>query len=84
MREKGKDIFLQVCNKCILPETFPGIHFDSEGVCNFCSTKGVEQSYRKERSRLNYKFGTLIKEKKGKGCYDALMCFSGGKTVLTH
>lgn len=26
---------LKRCVKCILPETFPNIHFDSNGVCNF-------------------------------------------------
>lgn len=24
------------CTKCILPETFPGIEFDENGVCNYC------------------------------------------------
>ncbi|WP_194974473.1 glucosamine 6-phosphate synthetase [Aquiflexum lacus] len=24
------------CAKCILPETFPFIHFDHDGVCNYC------------------------------------------------
>ena len=27
---------LRRCTKCILPETFPGIVFDEEGVCNIC------------------------------------------------
>lgn len=26
------------CNRCILPETFPGIEFDEYGVCNYCRT----------------------------------------------
>ena len=24
------------CSKCILPESFPGIYFDSDGICNKC------------------------------------------------
>jgi len=24
------------CTTCILPETFPGITFNAEGVCNYC------------------------------------------------
>ena len=24
------------CTKCILPEDYPGIRFNSEGICNFC------------------------------------------------
>ena len=27
---------LRRCTKCILPETFPFIEFDDEGVCNYC------------------------------------------------
>ena len=46
---------MKICNNCILPETFPGIRFDENGVCNFC------------------------REFKGKGSYDCLMAYSGGK-----
>ena len=27
---------LKRCSKCILPETYPHIHFDKDGVCNYC------------------------------------------------
>lgn len=27
---------LKRCTRCILPDTFPFIHFDAEGVCNYC------------------------------------------------
>ena len=36
---------LKRCSKCILPETFPGIKFDEEGVCNYC------KNYKKQRLR---------------------------------
>jgi glutamine---fructose-6-phosphate transaminase (isomerizing) len=29
--------YLKRCTKCVLPETFPHIKFDENGVCNFCS-----------------------------------------------
>jgi len=29
---------LRRCTLCILPETFPGIEFDEDGVCNYCRT----------------------------------------------
>lgn len=37
-----KNIFKKIerlrrCSKCILPETFPFIEFDSKGVCNYCN-----------------------------------------------
>ena len=27
---------LQKCTKCILPETYPFIKFDNDGICNYC------------------------------------------------
>ena len=29
---------MKICTRCILPETFPGIVYDGEGVCNYCLT----------------------------------------------
>ena len=67
------------CTRCVLPETYPGIHFDTEGVCNFCRRfKGVDrlkQSMKKYRTR----FEKLLVEKKREGEYDAIMAYSGGK-----
>lgn len=67
------------CIKCILPETFPGIRFNKEGVCNFClEFKGIKH-LKDKKTEYKKKFETLIKENKGKNSYDALMCYSGGK-----
>jgi len=27
---------MRICSTCILPETFPMVHFDAHGVCNYC------------------------------------------------
>jgi tRNA(Ile)-lysidine synthase TilS/MesJ len=70
---------LKVCRNCVLPETFPGIRFNEEGLCNFClEFKSIEN---KERMQAKYKqkFEKLIKEYKNKSTYDAIMCYSGGK-----
>jgi tRNA(Ile)-lysidine synthase TilS/MesJ len=67
------------CIKCILPETFPGIRFNEEGVCNFClEFKGLKHLEDK-KTEYKKKFETLVNEYKGKNSYDALMCYSGGK-----
>ena len=67
------------CIKCILPETFPGIRFNEEGVCNFClEFKGLKHLEDK-KTEYRKKFETLVNEYKGKNSYDALMCYSGGK-----
>ena len=41
MREKEGDIGkyfanMRRCTKCVLPETFPRIKYDENGVCNYC------------------------------------------------
>ena len=59
------------CKVCVLPETFPGVRFNAEGICNFCSSyTGVETQ---EQKKLKYrkKFEALIEKTKGK---TALMC----------
>ena len=70
---------LRVCAKCALPETFPGIRFNEEGVCNTClDFKGIG-SERAKKAEYKKKFEALLKEYRGSGTYDALMCYSGGK-----
>ena len=79
MQQSGSGTSPRVCSKCVLPETFPGIHFDTEGVCNFCSATGASDSHRRDSTRYRSRFAALLKEHQGKGCYDAVMCYSGGK-----
>lgn len=70
---------MNICARCILPETFPGVKFDDGGICNHClSFKGVEalQAHKKEYEE---KFLNLVERFRGKGAYDCLVAFSGGK-----
>jgi len=70
---------MKVCTNCVLPETFPGIRFNEEGVCNIClDFKGVGSEQTK-KVEYRERFEALIKEYKGSGTYDVLMCYSGGK-----
>ncbi len=70
---------LTVCTRCALPETFPGIRFNEKGVCNFCLEFKETGSEAAKKAEYREKFGVLIKEHRGSGTYDALMCYSGGK-----
>lgn len=70
---------MKICKVCILPETFPGIKFDQDGVCNFClQFKGRKYV---EESKILYqkKFEGLLKRYKDQKSYDCLMAYSGGK-----
>ncbi len=72
---------MKICNKCILPETFPGIRFNDQGICNHCQRaedSGIDIDEKKSeyRDRLDQ----LIKTVKGSSpSYDVIMAFSGGK-----
>ena len=70
---------LRVCAECVLPETFPGVRFNEEGVCNICLDYEGLESWQTRKAEYKGKFEALIKEYKGSGTYDVLMCYSGGK-----
>lgn len=60
------------CTKCILPKSFPGIHFNENGVCHLCSSfqhiKPLgEQQLRQSLSNSN------------NSPYDCVVLLSGGK-----
>jgi len=62
------------CTKCILPETFPWIEFDENGVCNYClEYEPVKVLGEDELLKVLEKF-------RGKGeKYDCLVPISGGR-----
>jgi len=74
---------MKICNRCILPETFPGIRFDENGVCNYCirfESKGVRLDQEKYKYKI--KFLSLLEEledSRPERSYDVLMAYSGGK-----
>jgi N-acetyl sugar amidotransferase len=67
------------CKKCILPNNYPGITFDNEGVCNEC------RSFEKRWSNYNWnakekELEKIFSEAKRKNRrYDCLVPVSGGK-----
>lgn len=71
---------MQVCNKCLLPETFPGISFDEKGVCNFCNNYTEKKKdeftniFKDEEELKSYLKKYVDKSNK----YDVLLAVSGG------
>jgi hypothetical protein len=68
---------MELCKKCILPESFPDLTIE-EGICSFCrnwhKVAKVEQPIRGADELLK-----LIKSKKKTQVYDCLVPLSGGK-----
>lgn len=69
---------MKICKKCILPETHDTVMFDNEGVCSVC--RQIE--YRDEKIdwvNRRKQLEELVTKYKGKGLYDCIVPFSGGK-----
>ncbi|MBV9462885.1 MAG: N-acetyl sugar amidotransferase [Verrucomicrobiae bacterium] len=69
---------MKSCSKCLLPETQETITYDQAGVCNVCR----QHDYKKERidwTARKKELDELVEAHRGKGSYDCLIPFSGGK-----
>lgn len=65
---------MKYCTRCILPETYPGIHFNDEGICNFCLEKQEDHAVLGKEKLLE-----IIHSTKRTGPYDCVVPLSGGK-----
>lgn len=68
-----------ICKKCVLPETFPGIEFDGDGVCSFCLEAPSHADLLANQHDLATRMEAEIEKLRGKGEYDVIVAFSGGK-----
>src|SRR4029077_10837562 len=69
---------MKFCSKCIYPETQDTLMFDDQGVCSVC--RQIE--YRDEQIDWTARRAELARrvgEYRGKGLYDCIVPFSGGK-----
>lgn len=68
------------CKKCVLPETFPFIEFNDDGVCNYCLNykrkfnDDPDELKKKENELMNY-----ISKYRKNNSYDVIVPFSGGR-----
>lgn len=70
------------CERCVLPETYAGIEFDENGICNIC--RAVEQRKNKNWQAKEKEFRTIMEKYKklaarNRSAYDCVVPFSGGK-----
>ncbi|MCP5106441.1 MAG: amino acid adenylation domain-containing protein, partial [bacterium] len=70
-----------LCRRCLLPDNYPEIHLDDEGVCNTCREferyKDEVNNYFKTGEDFEQLIAGTQKDRQGK--YDCLLLFSGGK-----
>ncbi|MFC1534172.1 hypothetical protein ACFL7M_12490 [Thermodesulfobacteriota bacterium] len=74
-------INIKICTRCILPETFPGIKFNDQGVCNHC-LRAESSMVKAPEKKMEYRgrLDQLVESIRGAApSYDAIMAYSGGK-----
>lgn len=71
---------MRICTKCVLPEAYPGIEFDENGVCNFCRNDRPigEAADRNDLKNEEELFSYLDKFRNKGRKYDVLVPLSGG------
>jgi len=67
------------CTRCVLPETFPGVRFDDEGVCHFCRQDLSPEREAGQKERLLHRFEDLVRRVRPRSTYHCLVSWSGGK-----
>jgi len=67
-------ITMKKCSRCILPENYPGIRFNENGVCNYCLTHEKMKCYGKEGLD-----DFLAPFRNTTGKYDCVVGISGGR-----
>jgi len=73
---------LRRCTRCLLPETFPFIHYDSEGVCSYCNNYRLKNQPRPLDDLLQ-----LVEPYRStNGSCDCIVPYSGGRdsTFVLH
>jgi len=67
------------CTRCVLPATFPGITFDSKGICNFCRDQAPPRDEAERKARARSRFERLAGRVRRLPGIQCLMAYSGGK-----
>ena len=70
-----------ICKRCVLPETFPGVSLNSEGICNHCQAAPELHEIEESRKALAVQIEEAVREAKSSSDsdYDCVVAYSGGK-----
>jgi hypothetical protein len=71
---------MRYCQRCVLPDSFPGANLDRDGVCAYCRHDRTIAAEREGRqASFRERFQSLCDAHRGRQRYDCLMAWSGGK-----
>lgn len=69
---------MKICQKCVMPNTKPDLHFDKNGVCDACISQETKNKIINWKQREK-EFLKLIEKYKNNSDYDCVIGVSGGK-----
>ncbi len=73
---------LRICSRCIYDERVPSIHFDAQGICNYCrQVDGLIRQYGTGKPKGQAQFDVILNDIKRTGHskkYDCIVGVSGG------
>lgn len=67
------------CERCLLPDSVPGIQLGDDGLCQQCRSTGDVSTLAVEREALGAELKALIDAHRGAQPYEVVVAFSGGK-----
>ena len=70
---------MKICSRCVLPETFPGIRFDRDGVCSICRREERQPDPETTRAKMLDRFEELVAIVRQQPGLHAVVAYSGGK-----
>lgn len=77
-QRKGNHLPMKRCTRCVLPETYVGISFNQEGVCNYCRNH-KERRYRGPEALKEKIDAFLVTVEDRSPDYDCMIGLSGGR-----
>ena len=66
-----------ICQRCVLPDSFPDISFDAAGVCSYC--RDERERVEVGKSAIDSAIGDAMRTADPQRAYDCLLLYSGGK-----
>ena len=75
------NVDMHICSVCVLPESFPGITFNNDGICNFCQEARNEMTPSERFKLLQEEMSLAIETRRkfNQNDYDCIVAYSGGK-----
>lgn len=70
---------MKYCTRCVMPETRPGIKFNSKGVCSACEAYDAQLKIDWNKRMEEFKDFCSKYRRNKKGSYDCIIAVSGGK-----